>query len=210
MKDLAKERLGRKIFGNVWMLALAVCLVFSAIETAGNTILPGISAIILTGPMTYGLCYLFLKQAREGGMIKFGDLFSGFSSDFGQNLLIGLLTAVFTFLWSLLFIIPGIVKSYAYSMAYYIKADHPSYGWKECIDGSIELMRGHKWELFVLDLSFIGWYIVGALCLGIGTLWVVPYHMQARAVFYDSISGKALPAQSTYTENADDDAWYQE
>ena len=201
IKERSKQQLGRKIFGNAWLLALVACLVFSAVEAVGSTVVPGIGAIILTGPMTYGLCYLFLKQGREGGEPNIGDLFSGFTSDFGQTLLIGLLTSIFTFLWGLLFIIPGIVKSYAYSMAYYVKADHPNYGWRECMDASIEMMRGHKWELFVLDLSFIGWYIVGALCLGVGTLWVVPYHMQARAVFYDSISGKTLPQQS---------GWYQE
>ena len=74
-------------------------------------------------------------------------------------------------------------------MAYYIKADHPDYDWRACIKGSMELMRGHKWKLFILDLSFLGWYIVGSLCFGVGTLWVIPYHMEARAVFYDQICG---------------------
>ena len=82
-------------------------------------------------------------------------MFRGFQDDFGGTFLIGLMTSLFTFLWSLLFVIPGIVKMYAYSMAYYIKLDHPDYGWKACIDESRQLMDGHKWEKFVLDLMFL-------------------------------------------------------
>ena len=68
-----------------------------------------------------------------------------------------------------------------------IKLDHPDYGWKACIDESRRLMDGHKWEKFVLDLSFLGWIIVGSLCLGIGTLWVTPYMEAANAQFYEYV-----------------------
>ena len=83
----------------------------------------------MTYDVTGGLCENNDKFAidRQLPEINIGDLFSGFSSDFGQNFLIGLLTSIFTFLWGLLFVIPGIIKSYAYSLAYYIKADHPDY-----------------------------------------------------------------------------------
>ena len=198
MKTLAKERLGRNIFGNTWMLALLVCLVYGAIVAVAGSVGLGIGAVIVTGPMTYGLNYVFLKLTREGGEPQVADLFEGFSSDFGQNFLIGLMTGIFTFLWSLLFVIPGIVKSYSYAMAYYVKADHPDYGWRECMDESIEMMRGHKWELFFLDLSFIGWFIVGSLCLGVGTLWVEPYYKATKAVFYQNICGRAIPETATY------------
>ena len=211
IKELAKERLGRQIFGNIWMLGLLICFIFSAVEAAAGAAIAGIGAIIVMGPMTYGLSWVFLKLARDGQTPEIGDLFSGFTTDFGQNFLIGLLTNIFRFLWGLLFIIPGIIKSYAYSMAYYIKADHPNYDWRQCIQESCDMMRGHKWELFVLDLSFIGWYIVGSLCLGVGVLWVAPYHMEARAVFYDQLCGQ--PAVLTGVA-ADDvhvgGSWYSE
>lgn len=213
MKDLAKERLGRKIFGNTWMLALVVCLIYGAIIAAAGSIAIGIGAIIVSGPMTYGLSYVFLKLARDGQKPEIGDLFTGFSTDFGQNFLIGLMTGIFTFLWSLLFVIPGIIKSYAYSMAFYIKADHPDYGWKQCIDESREMMKGHKWELFVLDLSFLGWLIVGSLCFGIGTLWVEPYQQEARAIFYNNLCGGAAPQITdgfSEEDYARGDGWYQE
>ena len=103
-------------------------------------------------------------------------------------------SGLFIFLWSLLLFIPGIVKAYAYSMVYYVKADHPEYGWRECLDESQRLMTGHKWEKFVLDLSFIGWGIVGSLCLGVGTLWVMTYMAATEAQYYEYLtSGRTSP-----------------
>ena len=187
LKARAKAQLGNNIFGNTWLTALLACFIVGAITTAAGTILPGIGGIILTGPLSFGLFYIFLKQARDGQTMNIMDIFKGFTDDFAQTLLIGLMTAIFKALWSLLFVIPGIVKSYAYSMAFYIKADHPEYDWQQCINASKAITKGHKGELFILDLSFIGWYFVGALCLGIGTLWVVPYHNAAKAQFYETI-----------------------
>lgn len=153
----------------------------------GRGIIPGIGALLVVGPLEYGMAYIFLKQARDHQPVQLGDMFRGFQDDFGGTFLIGLMTSLFTFLWSLLFVIPGIVKAYAYSMAYYIKLDHPDYGWKACIDASRQMMDGHKWEKFVLDLSFLGWIIVGSLCLGVGTLWVTPYMEAANAQFYEYV-----------------------
>ena len=80
--------------------------------------------------------------------------------------------------------IPGIIKAYSYSMAFFIKADHPEYDWRTCLDESKRLTSGHKMDLFVLDLSFIGWGIIGALCLGIGSLWVMSYRYATLAQCY--------------------------
>lgn len=174
LKARARAQLGGGIFQNLWMMGLAVCLLIGLMESAAAGIIPGIGALLVVGPLEYGMAYIFLKQARDHQSVQLGDMFRGFQDDFGGTFLIGLMTSLFTFLWSLLFVIPGIVKAYAYSMAYYIKLDHPDYGWKACIDESRRLMDGHKWEKFVLDLSFLGWIIVGSLCLGIGMLWVTP------------------------------------
>ena len=169
------------------LIATAVCLLIGLMESAAAGILPGIGALIVVGPLEYGMAFIFLKQARDHQPVQLGDMFRGFQDDFGGTFLIGLMTSLFTFLWSLLFVIPGIVKMYAYSMAYYIKLDHPDYGWKACIDESRQLMDGHKWEKFVLDLSFLGWIIVGSLCLGVGTLWVTPYMEATNAQFYEYV-----------------------
>ncbi|WP_163193441.1 DUF975 family protein [Clostridium thermarum] len=88
------------------------------------------------------------------------------------------------FLWSLLFIIPGIVKSYAYRMVPYILADNPNIGVKRAIELSNEMTRGHKFDMFVLDLSFIGWYLLGALACGVGVLFVKPYENATYAELY--------------------------
>ena len=187
LKARARAQLGGGIFQNLWMMGLAVCLLVGLLESAAATILPAIGALIVIGPLEYGQAYIFLKQARDRQPVQLGDMFRGFQDDFGGTFLIGFLSQLFVALWSLLFLIPGIVKSYAYSMAYYVKLDHPDYGWKACIDESRRLMNGHKWEKFVLDLSFLGWILVGALCLGVGTLWVTPYMAATEAQFYEYV-----------------------
>lgn len=154
----------------------------------GGGLLPGVGTLILTGPMTYGVAYVFLKQSRDGQPMNVADVFRGFPEDFGGTLLLGLLSSLFTFLWGLLLVVPGIVKAYSYSQAFFVKVDHPEYDWRACMDESIRMMDGHKMDLFVLDLSFLGWYIVGALCIGVGTLWVYPYHMAARTKFYEELT----------------------
>lgn len=112
------------------------------------------------------------------------DIFCGFKEAFGTSCVLWLLESIFCFLWSLLFVIPGIVKAYSYALSAYILQDDPSKDWQTCHNESIALMNGYKMKLFLLDLSFIGWYLLGALCLGIGVVFVVPYHNQARANFY--------------------------
>lgn len=181
----AREQLGNYIFGNQWLYALVACMITSAILGIASTTLVG--SLILMGPLTLGLAKVFLEMTRKHEQIKIENVFSGFTFDVLGNIILGLLIFLFTFLWSLLFIIPGIVKAYSYSMAFHVKHDNPSYTWQQCIDESRHIMNGKKMRLFLLDLSFIGWHIVGALCFGIGTLWVTPYRQTAHAIFYEEI-----------------------
>ena len=184
LRAKAREQLGGKIFGKTWMMALLAIFVASAIVSAGSAFV--IVGVLLQGFLMVGLARIFLKLSRRGGEIDLADLFSG-TDKLSDNLLLGLMYNLFIALWSLLFIIPGIVKSYAYRMAFYIKHDNPDYDWKKCIDESRKLMNGNKWRLFTLDLSFLGWLIVGALCFGVGTLWVQPYMTAAEANFYEDL-----------------------
>ena len=189
IKEMAKAQLGGKIFGNKWLIAVVVIVIQIALSQLVNFI-PGvgqIAALLISGPITYGVSAMFLKQTRNGETMDIVDIFNGFKEDFSNTFLIGLMTFIFTILWSLLFVIPGIVKSYAYSMAMYVKVDHPDYDWKKCIDESQRMMSGHKGELFVLDLSFIGWMIVGAFCCGVGTFWVRAYMEASHAQFYENL-----------------------
>ena len=187
LKERAKLILGGRIFSDTWLLALLALAIADAIHSLAGTVLPGVGALLVTGPMALGGSYVILKLVRTRQKIDFKDLFAGFSQDIGQNILLGFLSSLFVALWSLLFVIPGIVKAYGYGMIYYIKADHPEYDWRTCLQASQQMMYGHKMDLFVLDLSFIGWYFVGSLCLGVGALWVHPYHETTRALFYEQL-----------------------
>ena len=186
---MARAQLGNSIFGNTWLIAVVVILIQGALSYLVNVI-PGvgqIATILISGPMAYGVASMFIKQTRTGEPMNIPDIFNGFRDDFSNTFLIGLMTTLFTMLWSLLFVIPGIVKAYSYSMAMYIKNDNPDYDWRKCIDESQEMMRGHKADLFMLDLSFLGWMIVGTLCAGVGVFWVNAYMSAAHAQFYEDL-----------------------
>lgn len=94
------------------------------------------------------------------------------------------LKGIFNFLWFLLFLFPGIVKAYAYSMVPYILADNPNIGALRAIELSKRMTRGHKFDMFVLDLSFLGWYLLGAILFGVGILFVYPYDNATKAELY--------------------------
>ncbi len=199
LKARAREQLGNNIFHNNWLMGVLVCFLLAAVCAAAGSIVPALGGLVVMGPLTCAVKRMFLTQSRDGQPMKLDDLLWGFTSDFGGTFLLGLMTTIFTFLWGLLFIIPGIVKAYSYSMSQYIKADNPEYDWQECIDASKEMMNGHKGELFILDLSFIGWFIVGALVAGVGSMWVDAYLEATRAQFYESIRGAAVIPTTGYT-----------
>lgn len=106
-----------------------------------------------------------------------------------------LLRDVYLFLWSLLFIIPGVVKAYSYKMVPYLLAENPNMGADNAITLSRKMMDGHKFNTFVLELSFIGWYLLGALALGIGIFFVNPYFYATEAQLYIALRKNALTAQ---------------
>ena len=187
----ARENLGGNIFANVWLMAFVVVLIYSAILGIVSNI--PVAPILISGAFAFGLALVFLKLARGEDRVNIEDLFKGFSEGFAQNLLLGLMISIFTTLWTLLFIIPGIVKSYAYSMAFFIRNDHPDYDWSTCIAESQKLMQGKKMKLFLLDLSFIGWYLLGFLAFGIGVVWASAYAQAARAAFYCDLVGDVAP-----------------
>ena len=187
----ARKALGGNIFANTWLLVLVAAFIVSALT--GVAAFTYVGSIIVAGPLSYGLSKILLKAVREqDSKVELGDVFKGFTEDFGGTLITGLLVTLFTILWSLLFFIPGIIKMYSYSMSFYIKADHPEYTAKQCIDESRKMMNGHKMELFLLQLSFIGWMFVGALCLGVGTLWVNAYMQTATACFYEELKNQPV------------------
>ena len=104
-----------------------------------------------------------------------------------------LLRDVFVFLWSLLFIIPGIVMSYAYSMADYIIYENPNLSPSRALQMSKAMTQGHKGDLFIFDLSFFGWMLLSGLTCGIlGIVYVNPYMYTAHAGLYDALKDNAI------------------
>lgn len=190
IKERAKSLLGNNLFGNIWLMAVLVCFISTAAISVAGSLLPGLGTILISGPISYGLAWVFLGLARGSNDVKIEDLFKGFTNDFVKNFVLGFMISLFTALWSLLFIIPGIIKGLAYSMAFYIRLDHPEYDWRTCINQSERMMEGHKADLFVQQLSFIGWILIGSLLCGIGVLWVTPYISLSQAVFYEDVKAK--------------------
>lgn len=174
---------------NNWGYAIAAIVIYGAITAALSS--TGIGGLFV-GIFTLGYVAFFMAIIR-GNKAKIEDLFCGFTDNFADSFVAGILISIFTFLWTLLFIIPGIVKAYSYSMTFYILKDNPGMSATEAITESRKMMDGHKWQLFCLDLSFLGWYIVGALCLGVGVFFVAPYHQMARANFYEALKAELTP-----------------
>lgn len=197
IRSRARATLGNNIFCDKWLFALLVVLIELGISLVISAIpYAGIVSIILTGPLAVGVAGVFLTAVRTDEKISIENMFDGFKK-FAENLLLYFMVWLFTFLWTLLFIIPGIVKGISYSMAFYIRNDHPEYTWKECINESKRLMEGNKWKYFCLQFSFIGWMLLGVLCCGVGTLWVSAYMYTANAEFYNQLTAKEADANDT-------------
>lgn len=133
----------------------------------------------------YAIYFLELKRGKKQGV---EGLFSGFDTKvFIKIIVTSLLITLYTILWSLLFLIPGIIKSLSYSQYIYILKDNPELSPNEIIKQSQKMMKGRKGFYFLLSLSFIGWFLLGMLTLGIGFFFVLPYMFATYAIFYEKI-----------------------
>lgn len=161
---------------------------------AGSAIIIAVAAIVLAA------VYFILGSVIEAGYAKYNldlvdrteakleSLFTYFYN-WKTTAATRFLTGLYTLLWSLLFIIPGIMASYSYAMTGYILAEHPELTASEAIERSKEMMSGNRFRLFCLQFSFIGWSILCTFTFGIGNLWLRPYRQAATAAFYREISG---------------------
>ena len=173
-------------WGTLALIALVYTLISAACGALSAAIyIGGIATILLIGPLTLGWAYVTLAVLRDK-RLDVNTLFDGFKQ-YGSALALTLVNSIFIFLWSLLLIVPGIIKSYSYALSYYILADNPQITQSEARKRSIEMMKGNKWRLFCLQFSFIGWWILCLLTFGILSLWVQPYQQTAVAAFYQSL-----------------------
>ena len=190
--DICKRN--TKILVLITLIYVAITGAFSISFETGNEktsmLLSTLSAagLFITGPMTYGILNVIILN-HNGVKPSVKDLFEGFKY-FWKLFVLNLLISIYTFLWALLFIVPGIIKAVAYSKAYNIFYENPDLTPKECIRQSMQLMDGHKWDNFCLMLSYIGWYILCTLTLGVLTLWVLPKVQTADYIFYRLITKK--------------------
>ncbi len=138
-------------------------------------------------PLNIGYTYAFNSLYMEGDNAVTGNTFRFGFRRWGRNVWGMFLVGFFTSLWSLLLIVPGIIKFYAYAMTPYILIDNPELSANQAINLSCKMMKGHKFDLFFLQLSFIGWGILSVFTGGIGLLWLMPYMMSAQAAFYQDI-----------------------
>lgn len=193
LKSLAKEQ----IKGNIGILLLIVVVYYAILLGAGCVPVVGSVALMLLSPALGVGLYGIMLNLADGKKPELRDLFA-YIEKFWPAFKVAFLSGLYVWLWSLLLLIPGIIKGYAYSQVYYILAENPDLGAREALRMSEEMMKGHKMELFVLELSFIGWHLLGLVTFGLAYIWVVPYYCATHTNFYNSI--KSAPVvDSGYT-----------
>lgn len=182
----------RRALQGKWPMAAVAALIYSVIA-GGLSFIPFIGNLgsLLVGlPLAYGLAIVMFSvfKNREKD-IDFGILFEGFQ-DYSRIFITKFLQQLYTALWSLLLIVPGIIKGYSYAMTDYILKEEPEMKNNAAIEKSMAMMEGNKMKLFMLDLSFIGWALLCILTFGIGFLFLIPYVQSARAAFYEDLKAQ--------------------
>lgn len=147
-------------------------------------------SLFVGNAITVGLCNYFIKNTDSKPAIA--DAFSGFKVRYGRNIGTLLLIGIKLVLWSLLFVIPAVIKSYEYEIIPYILADDPEISSKDAFKKAREMMKGNKWRLFKLNLSFFGWAVLCVVTLGVGTFFLMPYINAAVAEFYVELKTKQV------------------
>ncbi len=204
IKKLSREQIKGKIgiLTLVIIIYIGISMIVSLIPFIGNII----NAFFISPALSLSITIIFLNVTRAK-TIAVGDIFEGFY-DFWSAFKVTWLVGLFTFLWSLLFIIPGIIKTYSYSMAMFILAENKGMSALEAIKKSQTMMEGKKMDLFVLELSFLGWMLLGALTFGIAYIWVIPYYYTAYANFYNALKPTEVidvPSENIQIEEVTDE-----
>lgn len=186
IKGLAREKLRA-----YWGPSIGVLVLYTVLVAAIAAISLGLADIFLLPPLLIGLTMFYMSVWRNATP-PFETLFAGFKR-YTQSLVGILWMYLWTFLWSLLFVIPGIVKGYAYSMTPYLLADYPNLSPTLALKVSMAVTKGRKMEIFIMQLSFLGWMILSGLTFGIlYIVYVGPYMETAMAGLYDTLMSDAL------------------
>jgi|GEM_PF-1169214 len=179
---------------NYWISVLTpvvMALLTFALTSIGNLffVLSIVVTLLVTYPLAVGLAKFLLNNREGKGEIS--DLFFSYNDGkehFGNIILVEFIKNLFIFLWSLLLVIPGIIKTFQYAMVDYILAENPDIDYKDALELSKNMMHGHKFRYFLLNLSFFGWFILGSLtCFILDIFYVIPYYNQTMAEFYVAV-----------------------
>ena len=191
-RDSLKYRWGFAALGTLLYAALLLVpvIILNALFGPGDNTTSGVGTLysfLVTGPMTLGYTMFGISifRRRETSV---AEVFYGFER-FGKSLRLYIVMSFFILLWTLLFIIPGIIASFRYSLCFFILADNPNMGIMEALKESKRMMKGNKWKMFCLNISFIGWGILCILTAGIGFLWLTPYIQVSVTAFYEMANG---------------------
>ena len=184
-KDFRKKA-WQSLSGN-WGIAILVYVLYLIVAAVASIIPFG--SLVIAGPLAVGCASVYLSIARKENA-SVGQLLDG-TKNFVNSFLAYLLVILFTTLWMFLFIIPGIIKAFSYSMTFHILRDHPEMTATEAMKRSQEMMKGHKWQLFCLYFSYIGWFLLCSLTCGLLTFMVMPYMLQANTEFYRHLNGES-------------------
>lgn len=188
IKNIAYQALQGKwaIFALITFVYMFLIYIGSSISFLIDNNIPNYLWMILTLPLGWGIMVIFLRNLRKEKKIQIENLFDGYN-DFVRISGTGFLMVIYIFLWSLLLVIPGIVKVYSYLLTYYILKDNPKLSMNAAIERSMAMMKGHKMQAFLLTLSFIGWLMLAILTCGIGLLFLIPYIYSSFAALYEDI-----------------------
>lgn len=179
-------------WGNAVLLC-AIYMVIIILFNASTRVIPYIGMVvnwIVMGPLMLGLVACFVKLVRKQEF-RYENLFDGFSR-FSTAFVAQLLVMIFTMLWSLLLLIPGIIAALGYAMTFYIINDNPELSASRAIEESKKMMYGYRWKLFCLNFSFIGWGLLCIFTFGIGYLWLTPYMQASLANFYENLKDSSI------------------
>ena len=174
-----------------WTSAALFALVYMAISTAAGSLTGPMVwlVVLLLMPLSYSYNVAFLDDKRSASEFKIEQLFDGYK-DFLRIMGTMLLTEVYIVLWTLLLIVPGVIKAISYSQTQFILKDYPELSYNEAIERSMAMMEGHKMQYFFMALSFIGWILLAIISCGILSLWVNPYISATNAHFYEYVKGE--------------------
>ena len=191
------------ILHNNWSLPCLLTIIYVVLSCFAD--MTPFLGIIVSAIMSVGISFTLMKMAyvfTSGNLqtekVSFSTFLEALEDRWLVSLLAGLWNALWVILWSLLFIIPGIVKAYSYSMMFYVVAENPKIGAIKAMDISKILTQGHKADLFIMDLSFLGWIILSILSCGIGFIWLYPYMTMTEINAYYDLKRMAF-AQSKLT-----------